>query len=332
MIWIDLNNEQRLAVLQQTATIKGLPIFAIEKDWWVCIVLKAVFQSKFADNIIFKGGTSLSKAYHLIERFSEDIDLIIDRQFLGYGDIHSKMDIKRLRKAAGIFVTTDFKDELVNQLNNLGIQNDQYEIRFNEHIDDTSDPTILDIYYQSLVPTPSGYIEQRVKLELSARSMIEPYEAKEIQSFLDEQFPNQVFTIVPIKVNVVVPIRTFIEKALLLHEEFMKQLDSIRTERLTRHLYDLEKLMDTVYGLEAVKSKDLFDKVVEHRKTINPLRNMDYSKHTMDQINLIPPKEKLKDWEADYKFMQENMIVGKSLDFAKLLERIKEIINRFKEL
>lgn len=92
-MWINLSKEQRVAVLKKVEVVYGLPAFVIEKDWWVCILLKAIFQSKYADSIVFKGGTSLSKAYNLIQRFSEDIDLIIDRRLLGFGELDSKTQI-----------------------------------------------------------------------------------------------------------------------------------------------------------------------------------------------------------------------------------------------
>lgn len=82
-MWINLADGQKLQVLEQVENTIGLPAFVVEKDWWVCVLLKAVFRSKYADSIIFKGGTSLSKAYNLIDRFSEDIDLIIDRHHKG---------------------------------------------------------------------------------------------------------------------------------------------------------------------------------------------------------------------------------------------------------
>ena len=103
-MWIKLAKEQQLQVLEQTGVAKGLPAFVIEKDWWVCMLLKAIFQSAYAESIIFKGGTSLSKAYHVIDRFSEDIDLIIDRHLLGFDALHSKTQIKHLRRASGSFI------------------------------------------------------------------------------------------------------------------------------------------------------------------------------------------------------------------------------------
>ncbi|WP_333626141.1 nucleotidyl transferase AbiEii/AbiGii toxin family protein [Sphingobacterium siyangense] len=94
-MWLNLKTEQKRLVLDQLSNIMGLPAFVIEKDWWVCIVLKAVIATKYAESIVFKGGTSLSKAYQLIDRFSEDIDLIIDRHLLGFEDLDSKSQIKK---------------------------------------------------------------------------------------------------------------------------------------------------------------------------------------------------------------------------------------------
>ncbi|MCK0124590.1 nucleotidyl transferase AbiEii/AbiGii toxin family protein [Gelidibacter sp. F2691] len=315
--------------MEQLGAERGLPAFVIEKDWWVCILLKAVFQSKYADSIIFKGGTSLSKAYHLIERFSEDIDLIIDRKLLGFTELKSASAIKRLRKASGGFIINEFREELILQLREIGIQDDQYEIAYNDHVDDTSDPNTLEIHYKSVVPVNNSYVEQRVLLEMGARSLTEPAEQKPINSFIDQHYKDLPFTKPSFNVQVVLPTRTFIEKTLLLHEEFSKPLDKIRTDRLTRHLYDLEKMMDTEYGVSAIADDDLFQTIVAHRKHVTPLRNFDYSNHEKGKLRIIPPNEVIKVWELDYKVMQENMIVGAHLNWNELMERITEVQNRF---
>jgi predicted nucleotidyltransferase component of viral defense system len=153
-MWLNLNEEQRLNVLEQTAIQLGLQNYAVEKDEWASLVLKAVFQSKFAPYIIFKGGTSLSKAYHLINRFSEDIDLIIDKKYLGFEEIKSNMSIKRLRKASGNFIINEFREELILQLTNLGVPSNEYQIIYNEKVDDTSDPSTLELHYNSILPIP----------------------------------------------------------------------------------------------------------------------------------------------------------------------------------
>ena len=109
--WLKLSKKRRIEILEQVNNRLGLPIQAVEKDWWVTMVLKAVFSSRFAQYLVFKGGTSLSKAYHLIDRFSEDIDLAIDRKFLGFDGELSGTQIKKLRKASGTFIVTDFFNE-----------------------------------------------------------------------------------------------------------------------------------------------------------------------------------------------------------------------------
>lgn len=146
-MWINLEKSQRVQVLEQLGNTMGLPAFVVEKDWWVCITLRAVFQSKYADSIIFKGGTSLSKSYHLIDRFSEDIDLIIDRNLLGFDELKSGLQLKKLRKASGGFIINEFREELIKQFDELGIDRKLYEIKYNDHVDDTSDPNTLEIYY-----------------------------------------------------------------------------------------------------------------------------------------------------------------------------------------
>lgn len=327
-MWINLTKEQEIQILQQVGNTLALPAFVIEKDWWVCIILKAVFQSKYADSIIFKGGTSLSKSYHLINRFSEDIDLIIDRSLLGFTDLESSSQLKKLRKASGGFIINEFRQELSQQLDNLGIPRESYEIKYSDHVDDTSDPNTLEIYYSSIVPSTNGYIQQRVLLEMGARSLNAPAEMKPVISFIDDQYSDLPFAEPAFDVQVVVPTVTFIEKALLLHEEFSKPPEKMRTERLTRHLYDLDKIMNSEYGEKAIADDELFKTIVHHRKTVTPLRGVDYSNHIKGRLRILPPPEIIKKWEADYKTMQENMIVDESLKWDDLLEKIKEIEDR----
>lgn len=107
-----LSEKRRIDILNQVNNQTGLPVQAIEKDWWVTVVLNAIFTSKYANHFVFKGGTSLSKACHLIERFSEDIDLAIDRNFIGFEGELTKTQIKKLRKVSGSFIINELKTEL----------------------------------------------------------------------------------------------------------------------------------------------------------------------------------------------------------------------------
>ena len=217
---------------------------------------------------------------------------------------------------------------MIAQLHQLGIDSSFYEIKYNAHVDDTSDPNTLEIYYQSVVPVTNAYIQQRVLLELGARSLTEPAEPKEILSFIDEQYKDLPFAQRTFEAQVVVPTRTFIEKILLLHEEFSKPVDKIRTDRLTRHFYDLDKLIKAGHGDLAIHDDALFETIVAHRKTVTPVRGIDYSNHQKGKISILPPIDVLSKWEADYKTMQNNMIVGESLAWGDLLHSIKNIENR----
>lgn len=160
---------------------------------------------------------------------------------------------------------------------------------------------------------------------MGARSLIEPAETKNILSFIDENYKELPFTSDGFDVQVVVPTRTFIEKVLLLHEEFSKPIDIIRTDRLTRHLYDLDKMMVAGFGELALADNELFETIVEHRKKVTPLRGVDYSNHEKGKLSILPPDEIIAQWEADYKIMQQNMIVGDSLSWTDLIKQMKKI-------
>jgi predicted nucleotidyltransferase component of viral defense system len=98
--WIKIPEKERIKILNSVAITTGLPNTAIEKDWWVMMSLRALFSCECSGHIVFKGGTSLSKAWNLIERFSEDIDIAIDRAFFGFEGELKRKQINNLRRAS----------------------------------------------------------------------------------------------------------------------------------------------------------------------------------------------------------------------------------------
>jgi hypothetical protein len=161
--------------------------------------------------------------------------------------------------------------------------------------------------------------------------MTEPVKKIALQAVLDEVFPNTPVAEKPFELNAVVPERTFWEKICLLHEEFAKTQELIRTERMSRHLYDLEKIMNTDIAENALKDKKLYDSIVEHRRVFIGLKGFDYSTLATQTINIIPPESVILQWQQDYETMQRTMIYGDSLPFNKLIDKIKkpnERINR----
>jgi len=328
--WLTLSKERRIEILNQATELTGLPAIAIEKDWWVTLSLNSCFSLSHSKHIIFKGGTSLSKGWDLIERFSEDIDLAIDRNFFGFeGDI-SKTQIKKLRKQSCEFISTTFLEDLTAKLTEWKAISECKLIAQPIRNSD-KDPQTIEIHYNSVIDT-SEYLPQRVLIEVSSRSLMEPTKSIEINSILSTNFPKQSFVSDAISISTVLPQRTFLEKIFLLHEEFSQAPEKIRIDRLSRHLYDLEKLMDTKHGIVAIKNIDLYNSIVSHREKFNALRGLDYSNHIPSKISIVPPKSVIKDYKRDYEAMTNYMIYGEYLTFEKLIDRISELQERVNKI
>lgn len=325
--WLKLTDQTRRNIFEETAKAIGLPAAAAEKDWWVVRTLELVFGSSIAPHTVFKGGTSLSKAWGLIDRFSEDIDLALDRKFLGIEKPDSEMtgsQVSKLRRLSVKFITEKYFPELAEKFNAAGLK---VNIQLAEVKADDQDPLIIEIYYQALTD-PIPYLQPRVLIEVGSRSLIEPYDDRSFTSMVGEKFKGREFADGNIVIPSVNPQRTFLEKVFLLHEEFQLPTEKIKVERKSRHLYDLEKLMDTEYAVAALKNKELYDTIVEHRRKLTPLRGIDYANHTPDKINPIPPDAIIGAWEKDYQAMQESMLFNPSLSFDKLIARIKNLKER----
>lgn len=322
-----LDPEQRLNIFTQAAARTGLPAFAVEKDWWVTQLLRIVFDLRYAEAFVFKGGTSLSKGYDLIQRFSEDIDLAIDRAFFKREGKLSRSQINKLRRASAKFISTKFIGDSISAIEQKGLP--ITSIGVEPYKDSDTDPLRIYITYEPLTQK-SDYLPPRILLEISCRSLREPCEDIPVQSLVDSTFTDQPFAQSPFPVRTVEPRRTFLEKICLLHEEWQK--DNIRVERLSRHLYDLERLMDTDHGKEALKDGELFYHIVEHRRSFTPVRGIDYDGHRPELMRIVPPDSVIGDYEADYKKMQESMFAGESLSWESLIERLNELQDRINGL
>src|SRR5690606_21332062 len=230
--WFKLPDETKIRLFAKTSQQIGLPSSsAAEKDWWVVHTLAVIFSMDCANALIFKGGTSLSKGWNVIHRFSEDIDLALDREFLGLLGELTKGDIKRLRRKSFQFISEVFTEELKNKFAELGFKDVTVKPREVENHD--QDPLIIEIYYNKLTETDT-YLKPGVLVEVGSRSLKEPFTQRTFGTFVSEIYKDNYFTDKPITIPVVNPERTFLEKVFLLHEEFQKPIDKIRVERLSR--------------------------------------------------------------------------------------------------
>lgn len=318
--FLQLSSTDRLSIFEQVAS--PLSLQAIEKDWWVTQTLGLIFSMNCAPHLVFKGGTSLSKAWGIINRLSEDIDLALDRQYLGYeGDI-SKTQVSKLRKKSYEYISNVFFNELKQKFDEAGVEG--LTMQLSDVKDPDQDPLIIEIFFPSIIQT-SEYLKPSILVETGSRSLIEPFTQKQIISLVGESFTGRNFADKHITVPVVNPERTFLEKIFLLHEEFQKPTDKIRVNRLSRHLYDIEKIMNSEFADIAFKNDDLYNHIVSHRSKFTAIGGIDYANHAPNKINIIPPKEVMNDWKKDYEAMQENMIYGDSLSFEKLMARMEEV-------
>lgn len=328
----NLSRKERLEIYQEAHEMLGLSKIIIEKDWWVTSVLRALFALPYADNLSFKGGTSLSKCWNLIERFSEDIDIAINREYLGFSGELSKTQINnRLRRSACSFVREKLQFDLHKQLEKNGLNAADFSVKINVTPVTTTDPEIIEIEYQSLFDE-INYIKRKVIVEVSGRSMSEPLQSVKLRSMVDEIFMDEDFTEQPFVVQAVVPERTFLEKIFLLHEELAKERTAIRTERMTRHLYDLVQIMETSIAKRALKDSKLYLSIIEHRRAFVGLEGFNYSTLTPKTINIVPPENIIDFWKSDYEVMRETMIYGDSPDFKTMIKKIKQLNERIKQI
>lgn len=328
--WFQLPDETKIRLFAETSRQIGLPSSSsAEKDWWVVHTLSIIFSMKCANALIFKGGTSLSKGWNVIHRFSEDIDLTLDREFLGFSGELTKGEIRKLRRKSFQFISEVFTEELKNKFVELGFKEVIVKPREVENHD--QDPLIIEIYYNKLTETDS-YLKPGILVEIGSRSLREPFTQKSFGTFISKIFPDLPFTDKPITIPVVNPERTFLEKIFLLHEEFQKPFGKIRVERLSRHLYDIERLCQTEYAEIALRDTELYNTIVKHRSKFTAISGIDYSKHNPANIQFIPPDSILKMWEADYQQMKGSMIYGNPLDFDELINSLTKLQKRINEI
>lgn len=342
--WIDFSVDERKAMIQGVVDVMHIDEAAAEKDWWVTAILYALFQTKAADYLLFKGGTSLSKGWNIIERFSEDIDLALGREFflneknLSCANCISNTQIHNFREKGQDYLLGEFKDDLKTQLSILGL--DVKVLAENELLDENGksrnvahdkDPSVIYVQYPSLYNSEAPYAVPIVKIEISVLSMAEPYEMKRISSLIEQVYREiEVDSDIVRTIKTVSPARTFLEKAFLLCEEYQKK--EPRTYRMSRHFYDLEKLSHTDYMDMALNNPNLYYNIVEHRKKFYHVGYVDYDKELPANITIVPREELISKYEVDYSDMCSNFIYGNALDFEDLLKFLEILQERFRNV
>ena len=256
------------------------------------------------------------------------------KELYPFASCDNNNQLKNLRKASRKIIFDQLSLELEEQLTNLGakefyVQNvtTVMENGIEVPIDTDRDPVVLNIVYSSILGNTNEYIQPKVKIEISCMSMDEPYENRNITSLIYDSF-NEVDDATQCIVPTVLPIRTFIEKALLLNEEYQKKVP--RSQRMSRHLYDLERLMDTCSDI-ALNNAELYKNIIEHRKKFYHISKVDYESDKRERIKIWPTEQLENLFRKDYQAMVESFIYNKNpLTFEQLKERILELETKFR--
>lgn len=309
----------------------------IEKDFWVCWTLKHVFGLGPAPaQLIFKGGTSLSKVYGVIDRFSEDIDLSLSREDLGFkGEFDPARAasgkkrralleclVARCREAIELEFLPGLRERFTGTLGREGAAPRPWSLRLDAH-----DPqTVLFAYPPGLPQREAAfaYVRPVVRLELGARSDHWPAEERAIRPYAADVLP-ELFSEPACRVRTLSAERTFWEKATLLHAEYHRPAGKMPGERLSRHYYDLAKLYRSEIGRRALGDRGLLTAVVAHKQLFFASAWASYQTASPGGFRLVPPRERLAALEADYRVTCEQIIFGESYSFDELMAVVREI-------
>lgn len=312
------------ALFQEVSSAKGLSKAIVEKDLWVCVVLNYLFtQSPWKDGLAFKGGTSLSKAYNLIERFSEDIDLILDWRVLGYDKTEPLEDRsanqqdklnKEILARTSDFLQITFIPVLKNELSAL--INRDLQILFEDdaviisYNNDYADESILHV----------------IRLEIGALAAWTPTQNAAIRPYIAEAYPDK-FGDTSVSVRTTTPERTFWEKITILHREAFRPEGSPLPHRMSRHYYDIYRMAKLGILDQALHDPGLLNQVAAFKAKFYPQRWAHYDLAKLGTLRLTLPDYNLKSLQRDYAAMT-GMIYGERPEFEDLMIEIAKIEQR----
>lgn len=326
--------DSRKTLFTESSPRIGIPAALVEKDFWVCWALKHLFAMPALQGcVIFKGGTTLSKVYGIIQRFSEDVDLTLDRQLFGIeGDsdpanaTSNKERNRRLTamgKACRAYVQGELRGDIVAKFATvLGDPGKGWELT-----GDSSDPDgqSLSFRYPAGVALDSStdYVPPAVKLEFGSRGEAWPTQLESVRPYSADAFP-QAFSEPSCEVVALAPERTFWEKATILHQEAHRPASKPMPSRLSRHYYDLAMMAASPVKDKALGNLGLLARVVQHKMDFFRCGWAQYEEAKPGSLRLVPDDRRLKGLAGDYEAMRL-MIFGGSATLDWILDKLAEL-------
>jgi len=324
--YFDLSVSDQADLLQSLAPVMGRRAEILEKDIWLCQVLDILFQLPCRKPMAFKGGTSLSKVYKAIERFSEDIDVTVDYRSLvadapELESITSNSQRSKLSDALKAALAAHVIDELMPALQAalaaaLPTQPTSIEV--------SDDAEKLWVFYPSAVENTDSYVRPSILIEFGGRNSTLPQSLLSITPDIAEHVPD--LALPTAQVSVLSAVRTFWEKATLIHVECHRPSLRPSAERLSRHWYDLARLADHEVGQQALQDTDLLRDVLRIKETFYRSGFSHYDQCTTGGLRLIPDVPLLDALRQDYQAMlAAQMFYGDTLPFETIVERLQQL-------
>lgn len=320
-----LNSTERKELFSETAANLGMTAAIVEKDFWVTWTLGKIFSNPdLSSNLKFKGGTSLSKVFGLIERFSEDIDLILNWKSLTTENPQENRSKKKQKK-------------LVENIRETGREYIEKKILpvISQEIDsvcickiDKDDRNIINISYPKAFS--DEYIRPEIRLEIGPIASWLPFETHIITPYAAGQFP-KIFKKPNCKVQVIKAERTFWEKATILHHEANRPEGSNQPSRTSRHYYDMAQMALTNIKDSALENISILEDVVDFKIKFYPRAWAQYEKAKPGTLKLVPKQHVLEIVKKDYKAMR-NMIYGQYSTYDEIQNILTDLESEINSL
>ncbi len=321
----NLPKQQRSELFLETATLMNTTNSIIEKDFWVVWTLDKIFSDDRLNKILmFKGGTSLSKVFNLIGRFSEDIDLILDWRLVSNENPLNEQESKNKQVKFNEQINENAKEYIQNEL--LPIISQILSPLCTCII--AEDGFSINVRYPNAFD--DNYLRPEILLEIGPLASWLPSDSFEISSFAAQKFP-QVFEKTKCSVNTIVAKRTFWEKVTILHHEANRPEESPIPTRYSRHYYDLAMMAQSEVKNEALADLELLKNVVNFKQKFYPRSWAKYEEAVPGTLKLLPPEFRLDSLEKDYKAMQ-NMIFDKYISFDEIIDILRNLEKEINEV
>lgn len=305
--FLELSSDERRLYIEQAAIQRNVSPVIMEKDFWVCWLLGILFESEFADSLVFKGGTSLSKVFGVIDRFSEDIDLSLSPTFLRLPEAGTTRNqankwMTKAEAACEVTVRTHIMIALEAAVVDVLGKNEQVRFEFLKE-PNTNSPVLL-FHYPSSQPTGFEYLKRSVKLEFGSLTDQQPIGRHTIRPWIAEvlpaAFPDWRCEVVALGVD-----RTFWEKATILHSEYHRPSDKPMPDRFSRHYADTAALANHPVAIRAINQHDLRNRVVLWKSQFFGSSWANYDLAKPGTFRLVPRSERLPALQRDYQSMRD---------------------------